>query len=911
MRTWLINGLINLTLYHRRLIWLVALVLTCLLGWASELIVLDVRWSALLPNADPKVKEYKKIDNAFLQPANLIVAVSGPDEVMLERITDEVTEVLEEKLVAPPGSSLDQIVATERYAWHVYGKLPEDWLTAKALWLAKPKDAKRYRDLLGDPRLLPYLEHLNDDFEREYTDSDNVRNKEREIVASLDAVQGLARTLLLTADKPIEPEKVARTVRDLTLGRPYMFSLDNTMSLILVASAIPADDSKMVPLVDQKVEELLAPLQKKYPDYEIERTGMIPVYRAEVESIGPQTQALTLLAFLLVFLLLVWNFRSFAVPLMAVVPIAVGIIWAVGLIGLVLGGMNILTVMIMVVLLGLGIDFSIHLVSRFFEEAGSGKSLEAALRLSIEGTGAGVITGGLTSSIAFLMLMVAETDGIYEFGFCAGTGVLVQLLAVFWLLPAMMIQFAERRQRKGKPLPRVRRGELLSSLTRLITGRRIPVTAVLVVLAGAGLWAGLDLKWEWNIMELEPKGLRAVSLQDEMIEKFKFSSTVSMFTVPTVEESRAFRTRIKKKRPVGSVDDISLWVSRPDVERNRPFIQELRQRAGQSRPPLDYSNPEVRSRMVEELDRLWANLVEIQALSITGGQERVVEKTKHLVSVRESRDKGLVKKLVERYENGPGIDWTSVAETDLLFTGSFQRRIEKMLVHDEPVTMEMVPPKYHDRYISPEQPGYLLQIFPKKNLYVREEMEVFQNTVSRINPEVTGTPQMVFKLNTGMINDGRLAFLLAAAVILVVLFLDFRHPWRALVPITPLVIGLGLLLGLLWIFNQKLNFINVIGLPVIIGIGVDNGVHILHRALREGKDRLDQTVSSVGRAVLMSSLTTMIGFGSLMFYLMQGMASLGLVLFFGVGFCLVATFTILPAVISLSSKWIYKDQEKE
>ena len=408
MRTWLINGLINLTLYHRRLIWLVALVLTCLLGWASELIVLDVRWSALLPNADPKVKEYKKIDNAFLQPANLIVAVSGPDEVMLERITDEVTQVLEEKLVAPPGSSLDQIVATERYAWHVYGKLPEDWLTDKALWLAKPKDAKRYRDLLGDPRLLPYLEHLNDDFEREYTDSDNVRNKEREIVASLDAVQGLARTLLLTADKPIEPEKVARTVRDLTLGRPYMFSLDNTMSLILVASAIPADDSKMVPLVDQKVEELLAPLQKKYPDYEIERTGMIPVYRAEVESIGPQTQALTLLAFLLVFLLLVWNFRSFAVPLMAVVPIAVGIIWAVGLIGLVLGGMNILTVMIMVVLLGLGIDFSIHLVSRFFEEAGSGKSLEAALRLSIEGTGAGVITGGLTSSIAFLMLMVVR-----------------------------------------------------------------------------------------------------------------------------------------------------------------------------------------------------------------------------------------------------------------------------------------------------------------------------------------------------------------------------------------------------------------------------------------------------------------------------------------------------------------------
>jgi hypothetical protein len=76
-------------------------------------------------------------------------------------------------------------------------------------------------------------------------------------------------------------------------------------------------------------------------------------------------------------------------------------------------------------------------------------------------------------------------------------------------------------------------------------------------------------------------------------------------------------------------------------------------------------------------------------------------------------------------------------------------------------------------------------------------------------------------------------------------------------------------------------------------------VHFFHRFIQEGKGGLGRAVTSVGRAMLMTSLTTMIGFGSLMLYLMRGMASLGLVLFVGVGTCLVVTFTLLPALAKL------------
>jgi predicted RND superfamily exporter protein len=102
----------------------------------------------------------------------------------------------------------------------------------------------------------------------------------------------------------------------------------------------------------------------------------------------------------------------------------------------------------------------------------------------------------------------------------------------------------------------------------------------------------------------------------------------------------------------------------------------------------------------------------------------------------------------------------------------------------------------------------------------------------------------------------------------------------------------------------------MIALPVIIGIGVDDGVHFFHRFIQEGRGGLKRAVSSVGRGMLMSSLTTMIGFGSLMLYLMRGMASMGLVLFLGVGACLVVTFTLLPALAILFEDTIFREKHR-
>ncbi|MCP4399046.1 MAG: MMPL family transporter [bacterium] len=920
MRENILHWLISTATTRRWIVLLSSVLLTLGLGAVSAHLKIDMRWSALLPETLPVVKEYMTIDENFYQPGNMIVAIGGPDPILLENITDEATDILKKELLCEKSIAVDDCLQQERYARYVYGKLPEEWLREHMLRLAKPKDATRLGRIFKEPRLLPYLTHLNDDFEAEYSDSENVKNQERQIVSSLDALQQFVETLNAAAGgEEVSEDQLARIIRDLTLGRPYMFSLDNSMSLIMVSSAVPTDDFETTPLLDKKIERLLAPLNEKYADFSIERTGMTAVGRDEMDSVGPYTIAITIGAMLAIFLLLVWYFRSVVTPLLALVPIIAGIIWTTGFIALTLGTMNLMTMMIMVVLLGLGIDFSIHIASRYHEESAAGKSIEEALYCAIDETGKGVITGAITTAVAFATLMIAGTKGIKEFGFCAASGVVITLLAVLWILPALLAFRTARRASKAKASETAHDFRALGRFAALMGRMRLQAIVLILGLTLAGFWAGSQLEWEWNFNKLEPAGLRSVELQDEIIEKYKLSISMSLLSVERVEESRELRKKLKEKSLIGDVDDISLWVSRPDFHESLRHISRLRDSLAEREGIFEAftsaessdseSVDEDRGLLADELDRLWANVVEMQALSFTGGQDRVVEKSTQLVAKRENRAEGLLQRVAERFLAAEDIDWESFQRFARTFDRLLRRQIHEMTRGDSPVTLKMVPDEIRAKYTSPATSGFLMQILPKQNLYEKEELELFQEVTAKIHPNVTGLPQMILKMNTETLREGKLASMAAIGVILVVLLLDFRkHPFLAPLAFLPLISGVGLMLGSMWLLGEKLNYLNMIAFPVIIGIGVDDGVHFFHRVLQEGRDGLERAVTSVGRAMLMTSLTTMIGFGSLMFYLMQGMASLGLALFIGVGMCFVVTVTLLPALTRLFGPLIFHNE---
>ena len=303
-------------------------------------------------------------------------------------------------------------------------------------------------------------------------------------------------------------------------------------------------------------------------------------------------------------------------------------------------------------------------------------------------------------------------------------------------------------------------------------------------------------------------------------------------------------------------------------------------------------------------------MIEMQALSFTGGQDRVYDKTVRIVGTRDSREKGILLQL-EKTLMGDDLALKELNSFSKLFTGNMVQRLREMVKDTSSVTEDMIPEDILAQFKGKKKDaGYLVTIMPVKNLYSKAELENFQSVVNSIHKGVTGFPQLVLHMNLSTLEEGRIAMLAAIIVILLVLLVDFKKPLVSFLTLIPLVTGLSLTLGAMWLLGEKLNYINMIALPVIIGIGVDDGVHFIHRYMDEGRGRLKEAASSVGHAMLMTSLTTMIGFGSLMFYLMRGMASMGLVLFLGVGLCFIVTVTLLPALVSIFENRIFSKDEQ-
>ena len=152
-------------------------------------------------------------------------------------------------------------------------------------------------------------------------------------------------------------------------------------------------------------------------------------------------------------------------------------------------------------------------------------------------------------------------------------------------------------------------------------------------------------------------------------------------------------------------------------------------------------------------------------------------------------------------------------------------------------------------------------------------------------------------MTEGYINGG----IYAMTAIIIYVFAVFRNLRTVLFILLPVFVGSIWMLGIMDALNLKLNMANLVILPLILGIGVVNGIHITHR-YREEEDKTKVVLGkSTGQAVVLSSLTTIIGFGSMMMADHYGVFSLGLVLSLGVLCCLIASITFLPALLKLSA----------
>ena len=228
--------------------------------------------------------------------------------------------------------------------------------------------------------------------------------------------------------------------------------------------------------------------------------------------------------------------------------------------------------------------------------------------------------------------------------------------------------------------------------------------------------------------------------------------------------------------------------------------------------------------------------------------------------------------------------------------------MEALKLNAEPGFIEIsgIPKSLRERYIS-DQGKFLVTVFPSVDIWNIEKREQYLKDLRSVDSNVTGSAVHMFNstrlMTEGYINGG----IYAMTAIVIYVFIVFRNLRTVLFILVPVFAGSIWTLGIMDLAGLKLNMANLVILPLILGIGVVNGIHITHR-YREEKDKNQVVLSkSTGQAVILSSLTTMIGFGSMMVADHYGVYSLGLVLSLGVFCCLIASITFLPALLKLST----------
>ena len=872
----------------------IAVIITVVAAGLMQQLKIEMHFKNLMPQKHPMVQEFNRIVDDFSTATLIIVAARGK-EGELKQFADE---------LAPKIETMTEFVQRVDY------KLERDFYLEHGFLLQKAKDLNHSKNIYTDLSLTPLLRHINDSFELTYVyDEDSISTKEREnnAIMFLDGVQFWLNTMGQYASQgdALDATRAILAVERFLIGDEYLISQDKDMLLLFAKPTFSLNEVDKVIKAENSIDALIHQVAEKYPSVYAGTTGTMALVRDETVAFSEDAFVTSLIAFVLIIILFVVSFRMWVAPIIAGLSLIFGIVWTGGFVALVIGRLNIMTSMFSVILLGLGVDFSIHIISVYTENRAAGNSIGDSLRLALLKSGNGVITGGLTTACAFLTLTVSETAGMREFGIVAGSGVIFCMLAAIVVLPAMLALRDKLliRWRKDHYTVKSTEFKFLGTISMAVARNPILVLGLGAVFTILMLYAALQITFDYNYLNMQPVGLTSIKLQDEMEEEFDVTPDFALVTTPSVEEARRITETAKKLKMIGMVTSISEYIPSKEQQQKRiGHIREIRNSLTENQTITPFLEDRLEE-LYTQLYRVEDNVIELAQLAYLGGQDKVDEKCRQLIGdLEDPANVTMIARLIRQLKMDPAKTANNLSRFQDHYEPYF-RKTALGMASTKPIAVEDLPPNILKRFVSHDGNNFLLTIYPKEGVWKNIEfLERFTHQVQKIEKRVTGVPSIFYILIGIIAADGRIAASLTLMVVFVLLLWDFRNLKLTLLAMVPLMVGAIWMVGIMQLIGQQLTMLNVIGIPLILGIGIDYGVHILHRYRVEGAGNIRTVFTSTGKAVMLTSLTTMLAFGSLIFATYRGLGSMGSALFIGVGTCFLASIFILPALLKLVEK---------
>jgi len=258
--------------------------------------------------------------------------------------------------------------------------------------------------------------------------------------------------------------------------------------------------------------------------------------------------------------------------------------------------------------------------------------------------------------------------------------------------------------------------------------------------------------------------------------------------------------------------------------------------------------------------------------------------------------------LFERIDGGDDAD-AAVATLQRSMLGALPEQLETLerAINVEAVTLESLPKGLLSRMVA-DDGSVRVRIFPKEDLSDNAALARFVETVQTVTPDATGSAVNVYEASREAVRALQQALTTAVAAIVLLLLLIWRTFGDTVLVMTPLTLAAVFTAGAAVVVGIPFNFADIIVIPLLLGIGVDSGIHLVERSRRATSSDAGLLATSTAYAVLFSALTTIASFGSLGLASHRGMASMGQLLTIGVSLAALCNLVVLPALIELRGR---------
>jgi len=729
----------------------------------------------------------------------------------------------------------------------------------------------------------------------------------------------------------------------------YVLNKDNTVGVLQLAAQPQKDDQNGNSRVINRLREHIAIVQTaretEYPGLKISLTGIPALEHDEMHSTSVDMRNAGIVAFFFVGGTLLLAFRGVRHPMLALLTLIVSLAWTFGAATLVIGHLNIISVCFSIFLIGLGIDYSVSFINGYLALRHELYELPEALRETAETTGKGILTSAIITALAFSTALVTGFPGLAELGLISAMGVLLCALATFIFLPALIVLSDAAIDIENLPQP-----FSIPLLRKVVIARPvISVTVAAVILGFFGYQAfrysdgavTCRINYDSNLLALHDQELDAVKAERRLADSGSETVLYAISVANTWEDAISLRRRFLNLPSVARVSDGASKLPETPNEQSMQFIRQLQQSAANMSKSVPAIAPASHKVVGEEVDNLYAAVKK----SINPAAQRAATALDQFLEDLSKTPGSRSSDILTAY-NDMVAKWMIDEYADIARSDDFQ-----------PVGLRDVPHELKKRYVRVDADNtqhWALRIYPKQDIWNGAALTAFVEELRTVDRDVTGVPVQnlesagrmhttyasiglyalavismlllfnylragqklltvippvavaafigytLFKRN-GAVDPTMLVLICLGLVVFIAAVLDYRNLRDTALTLLPAFAGSVVMLGIMALLGLTLNPLNLIALPLIFAIGIDNGIYLVadcRQQIAAGKKTFEPSVATLS-SVMVTSLTSIVGFGSLTVASHYGMFSIGILLSLGVASSLLVSLFLMPPILAL------------